>query len=189
MVREILRDYLLYAPLGAAVVAVEEIPRFAEHYGRLERQVNAAGLIGRFAVAEAVRRFSATPSARPGGVAARPEHAVPLSPPAPGDTGPTTVPPSAREPGVGPVGGSHKVTRSRRSDGNTAPQAAATAAPTHDLPIPAYDTLAASQVVERLASLTPPELEAVRRHEAATRRRRTVLHRIAQLNAEHDGSV
>jgi hypothetical protein len=54
----------------------------------------------------------------------------------------------------------------------------------HELPIPAYDTLAASQVVERLASLTPVELEAVRKHESATRRRRTVLHRISQLNAE-----
>ena len=33
-----------YAPLGAAVVAVEEMPRLAEHYERLERQLNAAGL-------------------------------------------------------------------------------------------------------------------------------------------------
>jgi hypothetical protein len=59
----------------------------------------------------------------------------------------------------------------------------------HELPIPAYDTLAASQVVERLASLTTVELEAVRKHEAATRRRRTVLHRVAQLNAERDGAT
>jgi len=57
------------------------------------------------------------------------------------------------------------------------------------LPIPAYDTLAASQVVERLASLTPEELEAVRQHEAASRRRRTVLHRIAQLSSERDGAA
>jgi hypothetical protein len=56
-----------------------------------------------------------------------------------------------------------------------------------ELPIPAYDTLAASQVVERLASLTPTELDSVRKHESATRRRRTVLHKIAQLNAERDG--
>ena len=55
--------------------------------------------------------------------------------------------------------------------------------------MPAYGTLAASQVVERLASLTPAELEAVRKHESATRRRRTVLHRIAQLNAERDAGV
>ena len=43
------------------------------------------------------------------------------------------------------------------------------------------DSLAASQVVERLASLSPDELEAVRRYETAGRRRRTVLNRIDQL--------
>jgi hypothetical protein len=29
----------------------------------------------------------------------------------------------------------------------------------------------------------------VRKHESATRRRRTVLHKIAQLNAERDGAT
>ena len=52
------------------------------------------------------------------------------------------------------------------------------------LPIPGYDTLAASQVVERLPSLSRTELEGVRAYESATRRRRTVLHRIAQLLAD-----
>jgi hypothetical protein len=58
-----------------------------------------------------------------------------------------------------------------------------------ELPIPAYDTLAASQVVERLPSLTASELEAVRKHEAATRRRRTVLHRIAQLSSDRNDAT
>jgi hypothetical protein len=52
-----------------------------------------------------------------------------------------------------------------------------------DLAIPGYDTLAASQVVQRLASLETDELEAIRRYEVATRGRRTILHRIAQLAA------
>jgi hypothetical protein len=51
------------------------------------------------------------------------------------------------------------------------------------LPIPGYDTLAASQVVQRLASLRPDELDAVRRYEVATRGRRTILHRIGQLTS------
>ena len=51
------------------------------------------------------------------------------------------------------------------------------------LAIPGYDTLAASQVVQRLGSLDPAELEAVRRYESGTRGRRTILHRIAQLSA------
>jgi hypothetical protein len=49
------------------------------------------------------------------------------------------------------------------------------------LAIPGYDTLAASQVVQRLSSLRRDELEAIRVYEAATRGRRTILHRIAQL--------
>ena len=52
-----------------------------------------------------------------------------------------------------------------------------------DLAIPGYGSLAASQVVPRLAGLAPDELEAVRAYEAGTRRRRTVLTRIAQLQA------
>jgi len=52
------------------------------------------------------------------------------------------------------------------------------------LAIPGYDTLAASQVVQRLSSLRPDELEAIRRYELATRGRRTILHRIAQLAAD-----
>jgi ADP-ribose pyrophosphatase YjhB (NUDIX family)/GNAT superfamily N-acetyltransferase len=50
-----------------------------------------------------------------------------------------------------------------------------------ELAIPNYDSLAASQVVPRLASLSAGELESVRRHEMANRRRMTVLNRVAQL--------
>ncbi len=49
------------------------------------------------------------------------------------------------------------------------------------LAVPDYDSLAASQVIARLAALAPAELEAVRRYEDATRGRRTILGRIAQL--------
>ena len=51
------------------------------------------------------------------------------------------------------------------------------------LPIEDYESLAASQVVDRLPTLTPAELQAVRRFEAAHRGRRTVLGRIEQLLA------
>jgi hypothetical protein len=50
-----------------------------------------------------------------------------------------------------------------------------------DLAIPGYDSLSASQVVQRLAGLAPPELEAVRTYEAGGRGRRTVLTKISQL--------
>ena len=52
----------------------------------------------------------------------------------------------------------------------------------HDaLPIPGYDALSASQVVERLAGLVPDELTAVREYEEAHRRRRTILGKIEPL--------
>ncbi|HLH47059.1 MAG TPA: hypothetical protein VKV25_07870 [Acidimicrobiales bacterium] len=49
------------------------------------------------------------------------------------------------------------------------------------LAIPGYDSLSASQVVQRLDGLAPDELEAVRRYEANGRGRRTILARVTQL--------
>jgi hypothetical protein len=49
------------------------------------------------------------------------------------------------------------------------------------LGIPDYDSLAASQVVPRLAALTSEELAAVRAYEVAHRGRRTILSRVDQL--------
>lgn len=55
--------------------------------------------------------------------------------------------------------------------------------PVDDLAIPDYDSLSASQVVPRLVGLTVDELELVRRYEEAGRGRRTILSKIAQLQA------
>jgi hypothetical protein len=55
------------------------------------------------------------------------------------------------------------------------------------LAIPGYDTLSASQVVQRLGGLSAPELEAVHRYENAMRGRRTILSKVAQLQAEPSG--
>jgi hypothetical protein len=51
------------------------------------------------------------------------------------------------------------------------------------LPIDEYESLAASQVVARLPSLTAGELDVVRRFEAGNRGRRTVIGKIDQLLA------
>ncbi len=50
------------------------------------------------------------------------------------------------------------------------------------LPIPDYDELSASQVVERLEGLYHDSLEAVRRYESEHRGRNTILGKIAQLS-------
>ena len=52
------------------------------------------------------------------------------------------------------------------------------------LPIEGYDSLAASQVVLRLDTLTPGELDVVNAYEEAHRARRTILGKIAQLQAK-----
>ena len=51
------------------------------------------------------------------------------------------------------------------------------------LAIPDYDLLSASQVVPRLDALSPDELAEVRAHEEANRSRRTILSKIAPLQA------
>lgn len=183
---ETLLDCLLYAPLGAALVAAEELSRLAERgRERFEQRVGVASSVGRFAVQGALSRLKAPRAAsrRPVEVPPQPvsDAPAPIAGKTPGRVTkvPSTKPPiPARPARSGPAATSRSPEASRLSaDGSG-----------EELPIPAYGTLAASQVVERLASLTPGELESVRRHESATRRRRTVLHRIAQLNAER-GSV
>lgn len=75
----------------------------------------------------------------------------------------------------------------RREDRRPSTASPSPAGPTpdpDDLAIPGYDSLSASQVVSRLAGLAPAELEAVRGYEGASRGRRTILTKIAQLQSE-----
>jgi len=51
------------------------------------------------------------------------------------------------------------------------------------LAIPGYDTLSASQVVQRLGGLSAEELEAVRAYEESGRKRKTILARVQQLQS------
>jgi hypothetical protein len=67
--------------------------------------------------------------------------------------------------------------------GTTGAESAPDAPAAVDLAIPDYDNLSASQVVPRLAGLTAAELEDVRRYENAKRNRKTILNKIAQLQA------
>lgn len=74
---------------------------------------------------------------------------------------------------------------SRRADGPSSNAAVGSAsAGTGALGIAGYDTLSASQVVARLAGLSPDQLAAVRAHELSGRHRQTVLHRVEQLLAD-----
>jgi hypothetical protein len=65
---------------------------------------------------------------------------------------------------------------------SSASAAASDAPSVESLPIPDYDELSASQVVERLAGLDTSSLDAIRRYESAHRGRNTILGKISQLS-------
>ena len=154
---EVLLDYAVFAPIGLFAEVVADLPELSEK-GRslVEKQVNLARMVGRLACGRVRHKFDR------GGEGSHP-------------TGEEeTVPESASA--VAVRGGPEEEEVADRAEEEVEQPSAGT------LAIPGYDTLAASQVVQRLASLEPDELDAVRRYEMATRGRRTILHRISQLS-------
>lgn len=155
-------DLFVFAPVGLAMTARENLPALVER-GReaVTSQVLLARTMGRFAVGEAERqvrqRIEAVTDGRTGREPVRAAEAP--------SNGRAAAPAA---PASGSNGQVHHSGPAPSSD---------------DLAIPGYDTLAASQVVQRLAGLSGPELEAVRDYEAATRGRRTILTKIAQLQS------
>lgn len=85
--------------------------------------------------------------------------------------------------GHAPPAAPRKATRPKATPRPAAAAKAAAAPAVGRLAIPDYDSLAASQVVARLAGLRPDELDAVALYESAHRGRKTVLGKIAQLKA------
>ena len=194
-------DTFVYAPLGLLLLARDEIPKLAaEGRQRLEAQANVARLVGQMAVAQGRRRVRTVTDRLTGpreggdtrgfGESRRTERAdrpdagrsVPVRDlrderlPVPQ---PETLPETAPETSLAADSPIQPPPAGRPSSAAT-PSATPSAA---DLPIPGYDSLSASQVVQRLPGLSPEELEAVRAYEQAGRGRKTVLLRVAQLKA------
>lgn len=173
-----LLDLLVYGPAGLALTAAEEFPKLVEKgRHRVEGQVHTARLVGQFAVQMGRQQVEQT-------VGGMFRH-EPASPPRPAPAGrveeESVEPPTAgiapESPLATPAPGA---TTALSSNGTMRSDA---------LGIPGYDSLSASQVVQRLGGLTPAELDAVRAHELAHRHRRTILNRVDQLlsgaDAEH----
>ena len=173
-----LLDLAVYAPVGLALAARDLVPELAERGRRqLDARFAAARMVGRLAVKEGTRQADLalrrlTDQAQAVVTNARSSRAgrpsAEETSDADGDGAPR--PASVDEPaGAAP-----------------AEAAAADRAPAPDpagLSIPGYDTLSASQVVQRLPGLSAEELEAVRAYELAGRARKTLLHKVAQLKA------
>ena len=114
--------------------------------------------------------------------------------PSPGPTGPGPGgPPPVVRPVTDPGGPSGPATdgvgraasppsvASTTPTANGAPVVRTTTVPVESLAIHGFDTLSASQVVQRLDGLTRSELIALRSYETAGRGRRTILSRVDQL--------
>jgi hypothetical protein len=194
-------EALVYAPIGLIFEGASLLPQLVEK-GR--QQVTMARMIGKFAIDQG--RGEATKAAGKlgdqaagvldfiGGSMNVPSVPEPAPAPAPEPRPSARRPPASRASkapgaarqaarkiaGVGPEGGNGTA-----AGAATSPSAAARPAtiPTASLAIPDYDGLSASHVVNRLAGLSPAELEAVRSYEAANRGRKTILSKVAQLQS------
>jgi hypothetical protein len=170
-------DVVVFGPAGLALTAAEEFPKLVDK-GRhhLENQVRTARLVGQVAFQMGQRQISQLVSQR----LSKPE---PDRPDVPGPAAkvphiptPPYVPPAAPTAVTPSDGATTEVTVSG-SNGNGS---------SRPLAIPGYDSLSASQVVQRLAGLSRPELIDVRDHEQSHRHRRTILNRVEQLLAGVD---
>jgi hypothetical protein len=173
-------DVFVFAPIGLMLNADEVIRQMAE---RGRQSVSAARFLGQMAVHQgrteldkAMGKLGEQTSALVDQISevagSRPRaHVAPVTPapPTEGQAAPTEAavassPSTAASPATA------------TSPDGVGPSVAS-------LAIPDYDSLAASQVLPRLAGLSAAELEAVRRYEVAHRGRKTILNRIAQLQA------
>ena len=177
-------DLLVFAPMGLALTAKDELPQLVEKgRQRVGNQLMIAKMIGQFAVAQGQKEAGKLVE-QAGSVASR-LGGFPGGPAATTTTGGAagaTANAAAVTPSVAPSAPTKVAsTNGSSTNGSTAPRSVGAA---DGLAIPGYDTLSASQVVQRLGGLSPAELEAVRRYEEGTRSRRTILSKVSQLEAE-----
>ena len=169
--RDRVLEVVVFAPAGLAMTLVEEFPRLVDKgRHRIEGQVHTARLVGQFALQMGRRRVEETVS-RMGSGDTRP-------PPPPSD-GASAPSPLVLVDDVGAAQGHVPAVPG-------GPGVASAHGDAATLAIPDYDSLSASQVVQRLDGLSPAELHDVRVHEAGHRRRRTILSRVEQLLAGGD---
>lgn len=176
----------LYAPLGLALAARESLPDLiARGRQQVTSQVALAKMMGQFAVKEGekdlrkrVEDVSQTLSAL--GILPEPNPTPGSSKPAPG-TVPGPPPETTSVATDAPASTNGSASSNGRAPSSVVRPEAPAVRSRADLAIPGYDTLSASQVVQRLAGLSTDELEAVRDYESGTRGRRTILSKIGQL--------
>jgi hypothetical protein len=167
-------DLFIYAPIGLFFEGPSVVTKLAEQ-GRVHAR--NARLFGEFAVRQGegeLRRRLGDLEGPAGGLLRLfglvGDDDAPAPPPASPASGPA---------GAGPDGPDVSAAFEPTAGNGHAP-----AGPdVSELAIPDYDSLSASQVVTRLEGLSADELEAVRAYESAHRGRKTILNKVAQLQA------
>jgi hypothetical protein len=176
-------EALVYAPIGLLFEGASLLPQLIEK-GR--NQVTMARMIGKFAGeqgrGEATKAASRLQDQAAGvldfiGGTVTP---IPSNGPEPAPAKPTR-PKAARPATSTPAGVAREA--ARKVAGVAADAVGDAVGDAATLAIPDYDGLSASHVVNRLASLSPVELESVRVYEAANRGRKTILSKVAQLQS------
>lgn len=163
---EHLLDACVYAPLGFALEARTLLPKFVD---RGRNQVLLARVVGKYAVRKGTRATESRLSQAQDQLL--------------GVLRLVGVAPSDEAASTNGHGGSEPAGLNARRPVDTAVGRPESTIDPETLAIPDYDALSASQVVPRLESLTPDELESVRAYESETRGRKTILNKIAQLQS------
>ena len=160
-------DLFVYAPIGLLFEGTSLLP---ELIAKGKSQVATARVMGKFAIDQAQKRATTATAKLQDQTAGC--HRLPRRLHHPARPDRTATAPSRR-----PAGPTAPPPRSptKAVDGVAKGVSAAS------LAIPDYDGLSASQVVNRLAGLSPVELESVQLYEAAHRGRKTILSKVAQL--------
>jgi hypothetical protein len=159
-------ELFVYAPLGFALDARQLLPRFID---RGRSQVVLARVVGRYAVRKG--------SARAGDYLGQSQEQMAAM------LATLGLLPEDQEPAADPADLDDFEADILAFESPAAAPSSEPAPSAGSLAIPDYDNLSASQVVPRLGGLTEPELDAVRRYEAAQRGRKTILNKIAQLRS------
>ena len=167
-------DVMFYAPIGLLTLAQRELPQcLATAQARLDNRITLARFVGKMAVRkgrrELGRRLHLGTISEEGAIEVGP---TALSDPTSTSTSSLLLPP------MGDVTPSLPAVLIA-----AVAQSPLLREPIAGLPIEGYDSLAASQVVLRLGSLTRDELAAVQIYEHGHRARRTILGKISQLQA------
>jgi len=184
-------DVFVFAPLGLLFSARDTIPQLAEK-GR--QYFSAARVMGEFALGQgreqaerAVRQagdqagqtlsvVGGLTGRRPSAPRRTPVRTQPARTEPPSPSSAPAAPPSPPPAPEGLAARDEAAVDTRGNGRVPAPSV-------ESLAIPGYDTLSASQVVQRLGGLSVDELEAVRAYEESGRKRKTILARVEQLQS------